>query len=360
VAKDPGIIFCLNLDLLFVLQENLLFFGKSHCTCSGLGQRHHHEKIKMKRTAVLMFALCAVSYGAPEQKLRIRVTDESGAPLKDVACMGGWWKDVFAHGATDQDGIVELTGRTRRHETLAKATIEGYYSSEVYRFMMTGSNGNHWEPWPVEVNLVMKKIRNPHPMYAVKPGDNMKFTFPNADILAIAFDVMEGDWVAPHGKGKIADLVLSPRRNEEKASEQLPPGTMLLAFSNPNDGIIAIADAPAGGSDLASPTEAPISGYLKECVFSNRPLVDGLFPGLELSRRVWVFRVRSKVDDKGNIVNAYYGKIQGQPEILFFRQGPAFRMTYYLNGKENDRSLEWDMKTNLFNDLIQAHWPRKP
>jgi hypothetical protein len=81
---------------------------------------------KMKRTAVLLFALCAVSYGAPEQKLRIRVTDESGAPLKDVACMGGWWKDVFVHGATNMDGIVELTGQTRRHETLAKATIEGY------------------------------------------------------------------------------------------------------------------------------------------------------------------------------------------------------------------------------------------
>ena len=62
----------------------------------------------MKRTAVLLFALCAVSCGAPEQKLRICVTDESGTPLKDVACMGGWWKDVFVHGVTDQIGIVEL------------------------------------------------------------------------------------------------------------------------------------------------------------------------------------------------------------------------------------------------------------
>jgi hypothetical protein len=80
----------------------------------------------VKRTAVLLFALCAVSYGAPEQKLRIRVTDESGAPLKDVACMGGWRKDVFVHGDTNMDGIVELTGQTGHHETLAKATIEGY------------------------------------------------------------------------------------------------------------------------------------------------------------------------------------------------------------------------------------------
>jgi hypothetical protein len=315
---------------------------------------------KRNRTAALLLVLCTVSCGAPEQKLRIRVTDESGMPLKDAACMGGWWKDVFVHGTTDQDGIVELTGRTGRHETLAKAKVEGYYPSEIYRFMMTDMKGNHWEPWPVEVNLVMKKIRNPHPMYAVKPGEDMKFTFPKVDIPAFAFDLMARDWVAPHGKGKIADCVLTPRKGEAKTNELLPPGTMLMAFSNPNDGIVASADAPTGGSELASSTEAPVSGYLKECVFSNRPMEDGLFPGLELSRRVWVFRVRSKLNEKGNIVNAHYGKIQGQPEILFFRQGPAFRMTYYLNGKENDRNLEWDMKTNLFKDLKQNHWPSMP
>jgi hypothetical protein len=59
-------------------------------------------------------------------------------------------------------------------------------------------------------------------------------------------------------------------------------------------------------------------------------------------------------------MSAYYGKIQDHPDVLLFPQGPAFRMTYYLNGKENDRSLEWDMKTNLFKDLNQAHWPRQP
>ena len=314
----------------------------------------------VKRTAVLLFALCAVSCGAPEQKLRIRVTDESGAPLKDVACMGGWWKDVSVHGATNQDGIVEVTGRTGRHETLAKATIEGYYPSRIYRFMMTGINGNHWEPWPVEVNLIMKKIGNPHPMYVVRPGDGMRFDFPKKNSASYGFDLFKMDWIAPNGKGINADFILEARKGDFKALNDLPPGILHLFFSNQHDGIISMTKAPLGGSELISPQNAPIIGYLKEFGFSSDPLSDGLFPGIELVSRAWIFRIRTKVDENGKVMSAYYGKIQDHPDVLLFPQGPAFRMTYYLNGKENDRSLEWDMKTNLFKDLNQAHWPRQP
>jgi len=326
-----------------------------------MGNHVQHMRFnQINRTTLLFLGLCAFSCGSPEQKLRIRVTDESGKPLKDAACMGGWWKDVFVDGTTDQNGVVELTARTARHETLAKAKVPGYYESESYKFMMTSSTMDHWEPWPVEVNLVMKKIRSPHPMYALEPGEGMRFTFPKAAGAAFGFDLMAADWVVPYGKGIVSDCVLSVRKGEAKEDELLPPGTMHLAFSNSADGIIAAADAPLGGSVLASPTEAPISGYLKEFVFSNRPLEDGLFPGLESPRRVWVFRVRSKVDDKGNVVSAHYGKIQGQPVILFFPQGPAFRMTWYLNGTKNERNLEWDQKTNLFSKLDHSHWPGSP
>ena len=316
--------------------------------------------IPKNRTVVLLLALAAVSCGEPEQKLRIRVTDESGTPLKDVACTGGWWKDVFVHGTTGADGMVELTGRTGRHETLAKAKISGYYPSEIYGFMMTGMSGNHWEPWPVEVNLVMKKIRNPHPMYAVRPGDGMRFDFPKGDSTSYGFDLMERDWIAPNGKGKIVDFILEARKGDFKPHNDLPPGEIYLSFPNPNDGIIPMEKAPLGGSELLSPQEAPVDGYLKEFSFSSDPLHDGIFPTVELGRRVWIFRIRTKVDEKGKVISGFYGKIQTHPNVLLFPRGPAFRMTYYLNGQENERNLEWDMKTNLFKDLKQEHWPRKP
>ena len=274
--------------------------------------------------------------------------------------MGGWWKDVFVHGSTDQNGVVEMTARTGRYETFVKAELPGYYRSKICKFMMTGSTADHWEPWPVEVNLVMKKIRNPHPMYALEAKDAMKFSFPNGEGREFGFDLMVGDWVAPHGKGIVADFVLSPRKGEAKEDEMFPPGTMLLAFSNSADGIIAVPEAPVGGSSLASPTEAPPFGYLKEWEFSNRPSKDGLFPGLDPLRRVWVIRVRSKVDEKGNFVSAYYGKISGHPEILFFPHAPAFRMTWYLNDTKNERNLEWDLKTNLFKNLDRIYWPMSP
>ncbi len=37
----------------------------------------------------------------------------------------------------------------------------------------------------------------------------------------------------------------------------------------------------------------------------------------------------------------------------------AFRATCYLNAEPNERSLEWDMKTNLFADLPRERWPRQ-
>ena len=54
--------------------------------------------------------------------------------------------------------------------------------------------------------------------------------------------------------------------------------------------------------------------------------------------RNYYFRVRSKRDEKGNIISGYYGKIYGEfPEI-----------TYYLNPVVNDRNIEFDVNRNLF------------
>ena len=53
--------------------------------------------------------------------------------------------------------------------------------------------------------------------------------------------------------------------------------------------------------------------------------------------------------DKGELVEAYYGKIYGDFEF----EGDdkkglvGVKFLYYLNPKSLDRNLEWDMKTNL-------------
>ena len=55
----------------------------------------------------------------------------------------------------------------------------------------------------------------------------------------------------------------------------------------------------------------------------------------------YYFRVRTKVDDRGNIVSAHYGKIYG--DFMQFK--------YYLNPTINDRNVEFDPKQNLITNL---------
>ena len=54
-------------------------------------------------------------------------------------------------------------------------------------------------------------------------------------------------------------------------------------------------------------------------------------------------------DDKGNLKEAYYGKIYGDFEIDGDEKRGVTRISfmYYLNPTSLDRNLEWDMKNNL-------------
>jgi len=63
----------------------------------------------------------------------------------------------------------------------------------------------------------------------------------------------------------------------------------------------------------------------------------------------YAFRVRASLDDDGNIVRAFYGKIHGN--ILFDVRGSetaSLQFTYYLNPEPNDRNVEFDPERNLF------------
>lgn len=306
--------------------------------------------------------------GEPEQKFKVTVIDESNTPMKGVD-VSAWFNrrgknsplDSYkVTGSTNADGVVELQGETVWYQTSVSAQPEGYYKSMKYGHWTITRNANRWEPWPVEVNLLMKKIRNPKPMYALKPGTGMKFIFPKNADHPVGFDLLEHDWIEPYGKGSHSDFLIWFKRNDPKAEASFPEGKMQLAFSRPNDGILPVFSEAEGGSILWSPSEAPVSGYMANTEFSSHPQNDGIHPTLSFERRTWVFRVRTELDSKGNIISAVYGKIQGAPEVIFFSHGPAFRMTYYVNGELNDRSLEWNQRNNLFSKLPQMHWPQNP
>ena len=57
--------------------------------------------------------------------------------------------------------------------------------------------------------------------------------------------------------------------------------------------------------------------------------------------RNYYFRVRTKLDENGNVVSARYGKIYGD----------FMQFSYYFNPTPNDRNVEFDPKQNLMTNL---------
>ena len=306
--------------------------------------------------------------GHPEQKFSISVKDDNGEPLKHVESKA-WFKlpgegdsikDYAVTGKTDINGRVELAGNTIWAPTSVEARMEGYYLSMAGNHWAISKEGNRWEPWPVEVNLVMKKIVNPKPMYVAKFDGQKWLAFPDKQLEPFGFDLMAGDWVAPHGIGRVADFIIQAIRNDEDESTINPKGKIILTFSNPDDGILKMVDQ--GGSILIGPGTAPEEGYEGSWDFPNwQPhATEENLISQDFSDEVYVFRVRTKLDDEGNVINSHYGKIHGRIVGWLPQAVPSVIMTYYLNGSINNRGLEWDTKSNLIEDTSRMSIPERP
>ena len=157
----------------------------------------------------------------------------------------------------------------------------------------------------------------------------------------VGYDLMVGDWVGPYGKGVNSDIFFTREYNRKSLQDY--DCKLTVSFPKVDDGI-QIYPTPfktLEGCVLRSPNVAPTNGYLPEIVRSNishpgQPLV---FDYEE--NRVYLFRVRTKVDDNGNIVSAHYGKIYG--DFMTF--------SYYFNPAPNSKNMEFNPKQNLMTNL---------
>jgi hypothetical protein len=263
-------------------------------------------------------------------------------------------------GSTDIDGLVELQGETVWYQTSVSAEPEGYYKSMKYGHWTIKRAGNRWEPWPVEVDLMLKKIRNPKPMYVAKFDAQKWIKFPEKKLGPFGFDLMVGDWVDPLGAGIVPDFIIQGEKDDPSDSSPHPKGRILLSFSNPNDGVVKVADQ--GGSKLVGPSLAPEFGYSNKWDFVNWTThsTTGDMIRWDFSDEVYIFRVRTKVDNTGAIIAANYGKIDGRIVGKLSKTAPRIMMTYYLNQTPNDVGLEWDMKNNLIKDTSGMRIPERP
>ena len=250
-------------------------------------------------------------------------------------------------GLTDSRGLFTASHEDRSVDISFRAAKAGYYPSTYGHTLFlpgqfdqqTVAANRH-----PQVTLLLKKVGKPIPMCAKRIRSQ-----PPVNEKAVGYDLESGDWVTPYGKGKNADIMFTAHHDHRATDDW--DYQLIVSFPRPGDGIqpFTISDLEKT-SALRSPHEAPENGYQPQWVKSQsrrpgEPSVYGIDKNLN-----FFFRVRTVLDEKGNVKTANYGKIYG--DFMDFQ--------YFLNPEANSRNVEFDPAKNRCQNIHPADHVREP
>jgi hypothetical protein len=307
----------------------------------------------------VVFFVIATSVGIAQQirelptaKITIRAVDESRQSLPGAAVTISFEQPIPKWGGGDAltiKGITNIDGDfgASGHSFDTKGgqvTKEGFYPGWARSVKFEKALDGKWQPWNPTVEVILKKIVNPIPMYA----RHIETQIPALDA-AVGFDLLESDWVAPSGHGKVSDLIF--KVSKRVASFHDFGSELQLTFANNGDGVQAMPPDKSG-SELRSPHSGPELGYgASISLLQGNSKEHGEY-GTKGDNQGYFIRVRTVMDSRGDVASALYGKIYGGIEYFPVSYKTAkLRFTYYLNPTPNDRNIEFDPKRNLFTNL---------
>lgn len=299
--------------------------------------------------------------GLPEGKITVHAVGEDAAPIPGVKVklafqepkpQWGSPRENPVTGFTDNDGKFSGSGPCPL-EIGGKAELSGYYLSFLPKYHFTDVQAGKCQPWNPTVDVLLKKIINPIPMYAKK----VRAVVPAMD-QPIGFDLAVGDWVRPFGAGTNSDFIFTFSRTSNDPTDYSIK--LLLAFTGKGDGVQVIPKGPDQGASLLKlPRNAPDDGY--EATWSttlnhgsfgtNAPQPGGLG---------YYFRLRSVLQDDGKAKQGLYGKIDGNINIVgAAADHPGITFTYYFN-PTGTTNLEFDPTKNLLKNLKEDEQVQAP
>jgi len=183
----------------------------------------------VKKTITIILATCillasSTVYSLPTLKITIRVIDENGhvienakvgASLERPKLKGVGVDTTEVRGFTDSKGLFSIKGSGGSYLGF-NASKEGYYVTYDLFRDFTGVSGIYgfrkWKPWNPTIDVVLKKIINPIPMYVAHITGNIYSDDPPAILPDegdfFGYDLVAKDWVVPHGQGLQSDFIL--------------------------------------------------------------------------------------------------------------------------------------------------------
>ncbi|MDX9982177.1 MAG: hypothetical protein RBU25_19310, partial [Lentisphaeria bacterium] len=260
---------------------------------------------------------------------------------------------------TGKSGKASAFGRTSRGVYLS-AQKTGFYSTHnSYEF--TWVFWRRREPWNPTVDLPLRRIGNPVPMYA---REFFNTILPEATLTegGVGYDLLVGDWVEPHGKGTVKDMVFSLKRNYVESRDF--EAELRITMPNPGDGFSPISpEEILEGSELPLPPTAHEEGYVPSLVLVQeiQPRVRPMTNTVEPKANSFFLRVRTQLGPDGKVESAMYGKLVGP--FSWYVHGTTTAVidtTYYYVNPDGTRNVEFDPKRNLLQGLRSSERPDKP
>lgn len=271
------------------------------------------------------------------------VRDPEGSPVEDATVyltlpryrLGD--KNQESIAKTDKGGVATVSGIAQQDYILS-ATKPGYYRTQgPHRDINDEKSLQQYTSGVQKIELELRPVRNPI-VGISKTVDRLKL--PAFDT-PLGFDLEAGDWIAPYGKGKISDFIFTVGGSFKSLNDY--DQSLALSFSNQGDGIMLFKHPRHLGSALKWPYEAPLSGYESQRIwqktFDGKKRTSNFDNSGEMN---YLFRVRTELDEHGNVRRAMYGVISnevvigGNDEI-----GRNVSFTYALN-PDWTRNLEFD------------------
>lgn len=186
--------------------------------------------------------------------------------------------------------------------------------------------------------IVLRRTINPIPMYSYSGWPDVKMPSGRG---RFGFDMIERDWVTPHGNGRVTDFVIE---YESLKSGDEVLYSVTLSFPNAQDGAYKKKKhlSYSFKSDYHADKSACYQDRVKLYSFKksgNNYSVDRFVT----KEDYLILRTRTKVDSNGNLISAHYSKVYGPiyvEDIFYFR-------ACVFNPNENDTNLESDPERNL-------------
>lgn len=339
----------------------------------------------MNRIATLL--LCLISVSCLAMTVEVTVVDEFGDPV-----VGAEVSVPISHTRVGPDNnivprnyAIGLTNEKGMFNAEAEGPMsigiwakkDGYYS---YGYRPAKPDSRFYEAPIVRKTAVLRSIGSPAPLYARRSElfSNSQREIPEMNVW-IGFDFEQGDWVQPHGEGKITDIQfrynsefvkfvdtgwtveklreVNRRKierqgrnwNEEVFRKEagLWEGTLEIASPGTKEGLVKVDEGFMLHSGLRMPHQAPEEVYAPTHLYHE---ADGE-PNTFRDDVGFFLRTRVVLDQQGNIESANYTKIYG--DFQFSPKG-FIAFDYYFNPTPNDRNLEFDPKQNLFPESVEG------